>query len=194
MALFCADYIVSRPLIPGIPKLEIQEHASKGYYAFQDYAVAFWWRHTRDVLATPPGSDTELLRKVLRSAYRALVDASEVKDTLTLDDSPDWIQPLRAVIEKVPHSFRDWTSSQIYEIRTAGIREAIGLLFNDPDTSADSALSLYGRWGYKCPKMWCQNFSRGFEQEKTLEVHVNQHDNQSRWPVVAGHCLDCERR
>jgi hypothetical protein len=173
MALFCADYIVSRPLIPGIPKLEIQEHATKGYYAFQDYAVAFWWQHVQQVVATPPDSDPELFRKVLRSGYRALIDAGELEDIQTFDDSPDGIRLLSSTMKKVPHDLRDWESSHIYEIRTASIREAVELLFDEPDRPG---LSLYGPWRYKCLKPWCQNFNNGFEHAKILKIHIDQHE------------------
>ncbi|KAJ4007424.1 hypothetical protein NW766_010109 [Fusarium irregulare] len=176
MALFCADYMVSRPLIPCIPKVEIQDHATKGYYAFQDYAVRFWWQHVQKTVATPPDSDTELFKTVLRSAHRSLIEAGQLKDIQIFDDSPDGIRQLSSTMEKVPDNLRDWDSSEIYEIRTASIREAVESLFIQPDKPVDSVLSLYGPWRYKCLKPWCHNFSNGFGHARILEVHIGQHE------------------
>ncbi|RBR14483.1 uncharacterized protein FIESC28_07719 [Fusarium coffeatum] len=176
MALFCADYMVSRPLIPSIPKVEIQDHATKGYYAFQDYAVGFWWQHVQKTVANPPDSDTELFKTVLRCAHRALIEAGQLKDIQIFDDSPDGIRLLSSTMEKVPRNLRDWDASGIYEIRTARIREAIELLLNEPDKPLGSVLSLYGPWRYRCIKPWCQNFSNGFEHAKALKIHIGQHE------------------
>jgi hypothetical protein len=78
MALFCAEYFLSRPLTPGISKLEIHQHATKGYYSFQDYAVAFWWQHAQKVLAAP-GLEMELNQTALQAVHRAMIDIGELE-------------------------------------------------------------------------------------------------------------------
>ncbi|KAJ4094512.1 hypothetical protein NW760_012659 [Fusarium oxysporum] len=175
MALFCAEYMISRPLTSGISKLEIQEHATKGYYGFHDYAVAFWWKHIQQVFAASE-LDTELARRVLQTAYRCVIDAGELDKIDVVDDSTGVIQSLKSKLEGIPQNLRDWDSIRIYEMRVVAIREAMEALVNQPDEHKPSTLALYGPWRYKCRKPWCQFFSRGFEEARQQQIHINQHE------------------
>ncbi|RSL96842.1 hypothetical protein CDV31_013308 [Fusarium ambrosium] len=172
MALFCAEYLLSRPLAPGISKLEIQQHATKGYYGFQDYAVAFWWQHAQQALAAPE-LETELNQSVLQTVHRTIIDIGELEQ----DDGPqESIQSLKSQLERVPQNLRDWEAISICEMRTVAIREAIHSLLNHPDNGGHTVLPLYGPWRYKCPKPWCQFFSSGFDEPQHRQGHINQHD------------------
>lgn len=175
MALFCGEYMISRPLTPGLPKLEIQDYASQGYYGFHDYAVAFWWKHVQQVLAASE-LDTELARKVLQTAYRYVTDTGEIEQIEAFDDSSQEIQCLKKNLEGIPQNLRDWDSMRIYEMRAVAIRDAIEVLINQLCEPMDTALALYGPWRYKCRKSWCEFFSRGFEDAQQQKIHINQHE------------------
>ncbi|KLP18132.1 Uncharacterized protein LW94_12089 [Fusarium fujikuroi] len=175
MALFCTEYMISRPLASGLPKLEIQGYASKGYYGFHDYAVAFWWKHIQQVLAASE-LDTELARKVLQTADRYVTDTGEIEETEAVDDSSQGIQSLKKKLEGIPQNLRDWDSMRIYEMRAVAVRDAIELLINQPYEQKEDTLALYGPWRYKCRKPWCQFFSRGFEDAQQQQIHINQHE------------------
>jgi hypothetical protein len=175
MALFCAEYMVSRPLVSGIPKLEIQEHATKGYYGFQDYAVAFWWQHTQQILAAAE-LETELIRRALQTAYRVVIDIGEIEQTDTFEDSPKGIQSLKNKLEGISEDLRGWESINICEMRTVVIREAINSLVNRPDKPENTTIPLYGPWRYKCCKPWCQYFSSGFLEAELQRIHTHQHE------------------
>ncbi|RKK19466.1 hypothetical protein BFJ66_g11558 [Fusarium oxysporum f. sp. cepae] len=175
MALFCAEYMISRPLTSGLPKLEIQDYASKGYYGFHDYAVAFWWKHIQQVLAASE-LDTELARKVLRTADRYVTDTGEIEQIEAFDDSSKEIQSLKRKLEGIPQNLRDWDSMRIYEMRAVAVRDAIEVLINQPYEQKEATLALYGPWRYKCRKPWCQFFSRGFEDAQQQQIHINQHE------------------
>ncbi|RSL61425.1 hypothetical protein CEP54_006268 [Fusarium duplospermum] len=175
MALFCAEYLLSRPLVPGISRLEIQQHAIKGYYGFQDYAVAFWWQHAQQVLAAP-ALETELNQSVLQAVHRAMIDIGELEQGEDPNKCPESIQSLKSQLERVPQNLRDWEAISICEMRTVAIREAIHSLLNQPDNGGLTVLPLYGPWRYKCPKPWCQFFSSGFDEPQNRQTHINQHD------------------
>ncbi|KAF4333390.1 zinc finger protein [Fusarium beomiforme] len=175
MALFCAEYMISRPLRSGISKLETQEHATKGYYGFHDYAAAFWWKHIQQVF-TASELDTELGQRVFKTAYRCVTDAGELDKIDVFDNSTGVIQFLKSKLESIPQNLRDWDSIRIYEMRIVTIREAIEVLVNQPDEPKQSTLALYGPWRYKCRKPWCQDFSRGFEEARQQQIHINQHE------------------
>lgn len=175
MALFCAEYMISRPLTPGLPKLEIQEYASKGYYGFHDYAAAFWWKHIQQVLAASE-LDTELARKVLQAADRYVTDIGEIDQIKALDDSSKEIQSLKRKLGGIPQNLRDWDSMRIYEMRAVAVRDAMEVLINQPYEQKEATLALYGPWRYKCRKPWCQFFSCGFEDAQQQHTHINQHE------------------
>ncbi|KAL7764101.1 hypothetical protein ACKLNR_005246 [Fusarium oxysporum f. sp. zingiberi] len=175
MALFCAEYMISRPLTSGLPKLEIQDYASKGYYGFHDYAVAFWWKHIQQVLAASE-LDTELARKVLQTADRYVTDTGEIEQIEAFDDSSKEIQSIKRKLEGIPQNLRDWDSMRIYEMRAVAVRDAIEVLINQPYEQKEATLALYGPWRYKCRKPWCQFFSRGFEDAQQQQIHINQHE------------------
>ncbi|RSL93102.1 hypothetical protein CEP52_013447 [Fusarium oligoseptatum] len=175
MALFCAEYLLSRPLAPGISTLEIQQHATKGYYGFQDYAVAFWWQHAQQVLATP-GVETEMNQSVLQAVHRAIIDIGELEQGDGPNDSQESIQSLKSQLKRVPQNLRDWEAISICEMRTVAIREAIHSLVNHRDNGGHTVLPLYGPWRYKCPKPWCQFFSSGFDEPQHRKKHINEHD------------------
>ncbi|CVK91852.1 uncharacterized protein FPRN_09654 [Fusarium proliferatum] len=175
MALFCTEYMISRPLASGLPKLEIQDYASKGYYGFHDYAVAFWWKHIQQVL-TASELDTELARKVLQTAHRYVTYTGEIEETEAFDDSSQEIQSPKKKLEGIPQNLRDWDSMRIYEMRAVAVRDAIEGLINQPCEHKDATLALYGPWRYKCRKPWCQFFSRGFADAQQQQIHINQHE------------------
>ncbi|CAG7555173.1 unnamed protein product [Fusarium equiseti] len=175
MALFCTEYMISRPLTSGLPKLEIQDYASRGYYGLHDYAAAFWWKHIQQVLAASE-VDTELAQKVLQTATHYVTDTGEIEQIEDFDDSSKEIQSLKRKLEGIPQNLRDWKSLRIYEMRAVAVRDAIEVLINQPCEPKEAALALYGPWRYKCRKPWCEFFSRGFEDAQQQKIHINQHE------------------
>ncbi|RGP60195.1 zinc finger protein [Fusarium sporotrichioides] len=175
MALFCAEYMISRPLACGILTLEVQEYAMKGYYGFLDYAAAFWWKHVQQVLAASE-LDNELTLRILRAAHSYVIDTGELEEVEALDDSSGAIRSLKSKLERIPQGLRDWNSITIYEMRVLSIRTAIEGLVNLPYERKPSTAALCGPLRYKCRKPWCQYFSRGFEDAQQQQIHVNQHE------------------
>ncbi|KAL6922418.1 hypothetical protein FSST1_006444 [Fusarium sambucinum] len=175
MALFCTEYMMSRPLTPGLSKPEIQEYAIKGYYGFHDYAVAFWWDHVQQVLAASE-LDTELSEKVLQTAHRCVISTGDLEQDGAYDGSSEVLQSTESKLQSVPQNLRDWQSIEIYEMRLVAVRIAIEGLINQPNEHDRATLPLYGPWRYRCRKPWCQFFDRGFEEAQQQKLHMNQHE------------------
>ncbi|CAF3523165.1 unnamed protein product [Fusarium graminearum] len=175
MALFCAEYMVSQPLTPGLSKQDIRDFATKGYYGFHDYAAAFWWKHVQQVLAASQ-LDTDLTRRVLQAAHCYVIESGQLEEIGSLHDSGEDIQSLKTKLEGLPQNLRDWDIIKFYEMRVVAIRQSIGDLISQPHERKIQALALYGPWRYKCRKPWCHSFSRGFEKAQQQQIHVNQHE------------------
>ncbi|KAG8677696.1 hypothetical protein FPOAC2_03877 [Fusarium poae] len=176
MALFCAEYMISRPMTPGLSKAEMQDYAMTGYYGFHDYASAFWWKHVQQVL-TASEMDTGIARKVLQTAHEYLTRTGEIEENTAVDDdSSGAIQSLKRKLERIPQDLRDWTSIKIYELRLVVIREALEVLVNQPREHRVAGLALYGPWRYKCRKPWCQYFNHGFEDAQQQQLHNDKHE------------------
>ncbi|EYB33484.1 hypothetical protein FG05_30074 [Fusarium graminearum] len=175
MALFCTEYMISRPLTPGLSRPDIQEYATTGYYGFHDYAAAFWWKHARQVLAASE-LDTGLTQRVLQAAHHCVVETGQLEGIESLYDSAEGIQSLKTKLEGLPQNLRDWNIIKLYEMRVVAIRQSIADLINQPYERKGPALVLYGPLRYKCRKPWCRSFSRGFEAEQQQQSHINQHE------------------
>lgn len=175
MALFCTEYMLSRPLTPGLSKHDIHNYANKGYYGFHDYAVAFWWKHVQQVLVASQLA-ADLVRSAMQAAYRCVIDIGELDQTGDFDDSIFDIQNVKSKLKHVPQSLQDWNTIKIYEMRAVTIRDAIEVQINHFYEHKQAALALYGPWRYKCRKPWCQYFSRGFEKAQQQQIHINQHE------------------
>ncbi|UZP36584.1 hypothetical protein NXS19_004400 [Fusarium pseudograminearum] len=175
MALFCTEYMLSRPLTPGLSKQEIHNYANKGYYGFHDYAAAFWWNHMQQVLDSSD-LDNELARRTLQRSHDYLISTGELEQTENFKDPSVDIQFLKRKFQAIPHSLRDWDNIKFYEKRVSAVRESIVVLINQPYEQKEAALVLYGPWRYKCLKPWCQFFSRGFQGAQQQQTHINQHD------------------
>ncbi|KAF0645692.1 hypothetical protein FPSE5266_00755 [Fusarium pseudograminearum] len=175
MALFCTEYMLSRPLIPGLSKQECQNYANKGYYGFHDYAAAFWWNHMQQVLDSSD-LDNELARRTLQRSHDYLISTGELEQTENFEDPSVGIQSLKRKFQAIPHSLRDWDNIKIYEMQVAAVRGSIEVLINQPYEQTEAALVLYGPWRYKCRKPWCQYFSRGFLGAQQQQTHSNQHE------------------
>lgn len=171
MTLFCSEYILSRPLTPGLPEVEIQRHAVTGYYGFHDYAVSFWWNHVQQVLADP-GLETDLNEKALQAAYRGMVAIGELEQSPGSNDSPESIQSFKSKFESVPQNLGHWKSIESCEMQTVAIRAAIDSLLD----VGVPAIPFCGPRQYRCPKPWCQRFRSGFKDLREQKAHINEHD------------------
>jgi len=180
MALFCARYLTSSPFAVGLSGNEIARHAMTGYYGFQDYAAAFWWKHARRVIDEAADIEEGLYLRTLQAVSKAMMEYGDCKDKLPPDpNKPDTVQ---GILVDFATDAREWENSFKIELRTREIRNRIEALLGEEDTSEtnDSILMLYGPVTYKCYKPWCQAFSNGFKEREDRHRHLLKHDRPFR--------------
>lgn len=184
MALFCARYLTTLPFSLGLSWDQTEEHAKMGYYLFQDYAAAFWWKHAYRMISTPTDIDTAHYNTTLQAIARAMEEYSSSDDhSLEAEMCPLDILELR--VKGLAGDARGWEAHFKIESRTQAIRvrlEELLIKAHSLDTHR-SMVDLYGEVQYKCHKPWCQFFCVGFERHKDREQHLREHDRPFRCPI-----------
>lgn len=185
MALFCARYLTSSPFTLGLSGGEITRHAMTGYYGFQDYAAAFWWKHARRVIDETADIDEGLYLRTLQGLSKAMAEYGDCKDKLLPDLNTDLTDAVKGVLTDLSTDAREWENNFKMELRTREIRNRIEALLGEEDSSeaSNSIVILYGAIQYKCPKPWCQAFSNGFKKCQDRHRHLLEHDRSFRCSV-----------
>jgi ankyrin repeat protein len=179
MALFCARYLTSLPFALGLSGSEIRKHAIMGYYGFQDYAAAFWWKHAHRVTDTATDIDADLYNRTLQTVARTMKAYGNSNNSVPEPGG----YPTDAVqrhLKELAGDAHEWENNFRIEFRTQAIRNIIEVLPNEHGASETSILTLYGTVQYKCPKPWCQSFYRGFERREARDQHLLEHDRPFR--------------
>ncbi|RYP66506.1 hypothetical protein DL770_008790 [Monosporascus sp. CRB-9-2] len=160
---------------------EIRKHAITGYYGFQDYAAAFWWKHAHRVINTATDIDMDLYNKMLHAVARAMEAYGNLSNSLP--------EPGRCPTDAVQHHLQEladdaheWENNFKIEFRTRAIRNTIEVFLTEEGASEThySILTLYGLIRYKCHKPWCQSFYSGFERRQDRDNHLLEHDRPFR--------------
>ncbi|KAF2190709.1 hypothetical protein K469DRAFT_733387 [Zopfia rhizophila CBS 207.26] len=184
MALFCARYLTSVPFTLGLSGSEIRKHAITGYYGFQDYAAAFWWKHANQVIHEATDIDSDLYNRTLQAVARAMEAYDDSSNSLP--EPGGW--PTDAVqhrLKELAEDAREWENNFRIEFRTRAIRNIIEVVLSEEGASEThcSILILYGAVRYKCPKPWCQSFCTGFERHEDRDQHLLEHDRPFKCSV-----------
>jgi len=185
MALFCSRYLSSSPFALGLSTSEITKHAMTGYYGFQDYAAAFWWKHARLVIDKAAEIGKDLYHLTLQAVAEAMTEYGDCKDRLSPDRNRCLTDAVQAILMGSATDAREWESNFKIELRTREIRNGIETLLGERGSAetSDSVLMLYGAMRYKCPKPWCHAFSNGFESREDRHRHLLEHDRPFRCSV-----------
>lgn len=163
MALFCAQYLCSRPFHPDTSKPDVKTHCMAGYYGFLDYAAAYWWKHGR--LVSGCGDNAVL------EAVANLAEALSLQHDRTV---------VQTQIRQLSDDGRHWEQTFPIWNRIEPIRNHLEELLGPSSTEAPADLNklreLYGLLTYKCPKPWCLFFLDGLDTASNRDDHVRQHE------------------
>ena len=176
IASFCLRYLTFECFNRNLVEKEIKDFLLKGYYAFQDYAVAHWIDH---LAATISGA----LQRSASDSYnlsecvRAFLEQHTARPAARVEDV-DLVKTIKAWADLA----RDRKSTEKHLDLEHGIRRIrqvlegfVGHLSLD-DHRRDSLAWFYGSDWFKCPKPWCDWFHEGFDQKATRDRHVRQHE------------------
>lgn len=179
-ATFCFRYLTSKPFLLGTDDADaIESHARQGYYGLQDYAVQHALGHFEQYteLDSLPNGSVSHLQYTMEAAGTFLAEYSLPnslpRDKLTQKDIIDFIKAL-------PLDTRDRADMFTTGSRTITIREHIERIrLQDLSRSGDDEIinNVYGlQVIYKCPRVWCDYFWKGFNDDRDRMRHVQCHD------------------
>ncbi|KAI1355974.1 hypothetical protein F5Y01DRAFT_325067 [Xylaria sp. FL0043] len=178
LAAFCLAYLTSKPFQSGITENEIVLHASQGYYSLQDYAVRYWFEHTRESAQLAIASGQDEFEETMALARRFL----EIYGYL--GDEEVTVNTAKLVIG-LPTDIVERNKKFDLELRTTIIRQGIETLHNKskyPGLQEGFNYLHETTATYKCPKPWCEFFTVGFGNAEDLIQHINRHNLPFRCP------------
>jgi ankyrin repeat protein len=184
MALFCARYLTSSPFTLGLSDNDIRKYAITGYYGFQDYAAACWWKHAHRLISRAADVERDLYNRAIQAIARAM-EAYGNFDNNVPELGGYTTDAVQCYLRDVAKDAHEWEKNFKIEFRTRAIRNIIEILLSEEGASEAHCciLTLYGAVRYKCPKPWCKLFCIGFERHKDREQHVLEHDRPFRCSV-----------
>lgn len=182
MALFCARYLTSRPFTLGLSGSEVEKHGRTGYYVFQDYAAAFWWKHTLRMVNTATDVGKVYYDKTLQAVARAMEEYSSSSGRLS--EPGGGPVDVEKCLKELAKDAREWEDNFKIESRTRAIRGKLEELLSKGCSSEThcSIVKFYGAIRYKCHKPWCQSFCTGFKRHEDRDQHLLEHDRPFRCP------------
>ncbi|KAI0099457.1 WD40 repeat-like protein [Daldinia grandis] len=176
-AIFCSHYLTSEPFECSINKEAVYNHAVEGYYALQDYAVQYWFYHTKKCAELSGKLNPYKFQAVMESVRRLLTSYSFLLNTDKCDEGED--SEVLRVLTELPDDERDRNTHFNIELRTLYIRrtiETVQFTALDPATQ-EICTNLHGEMtSYKCSKPWCASFATGYENSDDRKRHIDRHD------------------
>lgn len=177
-ATFCFRYLTSKPFCG--PTESISLHVRQGYYGFQDYAVQHCFDHLKNY--TELESPENLLEETMESARVFLATYSlPVPQNVAVLSHRD----ISNFFNQLPKEKRERADTLAIGYRTLDIRTVIEQIRTQdlPPWDESFIRNVYGQQvTYKCPKIWCDYFSIGFDKTEDRQKHVDSHDRPFRCP------------
>lgn len=178
-ATFCFRYLTSRPFLHNSSDDQILLFARQGYYAFQDYSVQYCLDHFLKSIGSSPADTTSQPMLSASQSVRDFLEAYSLPTGLRWSEYGPSQDEAIEFVKRLPSNSRD--RDQYFDIahRTAAIRRKIeeirsGTLTNE---ELDIVNNLYGyETKFKCPKIWCNHFTTGFQSRKERTKHLDCHE------------------
>ncbi|KAK0747368.1 hypothetical protein B0T21DRAFT_406003 [Apiosordaria backusii] len=210
MASLCLQYLSFHYFVPGSKETDRVKWTSRGYYAFQDYAIAHWTDHVLGALelgSSLEGPPTESVDPQLDEFLDGLITFATRFDrdgTLSRPLLPDQQQQLvfavPAGLEKLQadpefSKFRDvWHHAKCYRTFIGDKQDKVSLpplqtsleegrqTLEDMCASARTVemLSFYGVNWFKCNRLSCYYFHEGFDSDSSRGQHYARHERPFR--------------
>jgi hypothetical protein len=205
LTALCLQYLTFECFDQDISEEKALAFARKGYFAFQDYAIANWSQHFsamvragQDLLAVSSHmkdaiQDLECALDEFASNYEddilqeaVLVSSEEACEAFRRCNSYDTLQSVWSHIYR--HQEKGFEARD--DVSLKGLSDVLARnrkLLEDLSSSANCSFSkqndlcsFYGDKRYKCPKLTCFYFHEGFKDSKSRKEHINRHDRPFR--------------
>jgi Zinc finger, C2H2 type len=200
LTTLCLRYFTFECFEKDIEQDRLRQFALKGYFAFQDYAIAKWFHHFlamvdegKDLLSG--GDDNQAALEEVGLALDDFANSYEEDILHEVTDSKSE-EACRAfngcgfydtLLSVWSHIYRHQNKG--YEARndvsikalskslTSSRKLIEGLPSSDKYSGQLQNLdSFYGEKRYKCTKLNCFYFHEGFKDAKSRDTHINRHD------------------
>jgi ankyrin repeat protein len=157
---------------------ELKECIREGYYAFQDYAVSYWFDHMRSSIEASLEDPVDIHEHLARQLELFLEDYG-IPDKRESYPRNRETRNVAEVLRCIPQDARARNQWFDVEWRTSCIRSTIESLREEgnlDEANADLIWQIYGVRRFKCPKIWCNHFATGFDSKAVRDQHLNRHN------------------
>jgi hypothetical protein len=205
LATLCIDYLN----LPGFWTQNVEELILEGYYAFMDYAIAFWLRHLeagtikseeQDDEGAVAGNETWtmfmesleiFLDKHWASPKSSLLVSKRNSDRLQRFREASFYDTLEQAVVSTRKQLTFYGEMKKEEIALdlgeilLMIRPLLEAAYAQPkdDSAKDRFEQMYGSNLYKCSRFSCNYFHNGFSTREEREQHLQKHDRPFRCTV-----------
>ncbi|KAL9608549.1 MAG: hypothetical protein Q9167_006625 [Letrouitia subvulpina] len=178
MANFCLDYLLSAPLGLSASEEEVEQRTKDGYFAFHDYASVHLFDHLFYVVENcVEGDDT--VQKDLSFRCQSFIERYEISEQCLSSYQKHNPIHIAQFIRSISENARERNKSYDIEWRTLRIRRILeGYVerLQPTNEAYDVALDMYGVRVFKCRKVDCQFYFKGFATRSERDSHMDRHD------------------
>ncbi|KAK5215941.1 hypothetical protein LTR47_009475 [Exophiala xenobiotica] len=196
IATICVVYLSMPEFECDRPEEDVGKAIFRGVYSFADYAVCFWAFHLESAISKFSNQDVCQLGDILES-FELFLDnhwlegtaAETVSMTLrnhlhalesheffdSICQAVAWAKSqLRSAVKKPSDDARLRLLSIMSQIRR--VLESISESSSVMEDERELIIQHYGANHFKCDRMNCQSFNKGFNQREQRDQHVAKHE------------------
>ncbi|KUM66280.1 hypothetical protein ACN42_g775 [Penicillium freii] len=199
IASLCLGYLALPGFEAVLAEPSVEDLLKIGYYAFIDYAACYWTSHLRAGLThgVPEQSTDKIIGHIQRfigshhrpcdgvfqisAPTRNLLSCLQESDLGSCDGFENFLQAFVATELQVETYSESAASNNALDIpdviaRIRAILEDVACRKSCDDVDYKSFVFFYGEAIYKCSRMSCSYFHRGFISATEREAHVQKHN------------------
>ncbi|KAI1128502.1 hypothetical protein F5Y10DRAFT_292051 [Nemania abortiva] len=199
MAFLCMHYLAFECFENQIDDGKLYLFIKKGFFAFQDYAIAHWTDHLVSSLRSPESLSPSKPNDLQEALAAFLIFSDRYKEdlgTLSLDDASLPLNTLQssfsdcveeiALIWRHAKSFKAFVDDRRDKISIPSLKrslernrkalETLSSVANRAPVDMGDLNDFYGGNWFKCHKLSCFYFHEGFPSQLTCKAHLNRHD------------------
>lgn len=196
LALICLTYLSFDQFVHPASKTDIQAALYHGDYAFADYASCFWVHHLIETIDKTPDLPSRALEDLVESIgvlldvqwaspRKSLVVSSTTQKCLSALAMYDTYDNICQAIVSTKHQLlptgKGPSADEPLNIANAvqAIRTELEMLVSSSDTTEEQKRQLqhfYGSGMFKCQRLNCQFYWKGFATQAMRDYHVSKHE------------------
>ena len=192
MALYCINYLSSQPFSLLATQEMLEQSSKRGYYVLLDYAASYWVDHLQEGIDRTQRSHTPAsLHDRIAFPVKLFLHENHVLDQHNLDMLDRGHSEFFATICGISKGIgarNQWLQLEVRCSRITKTLEAVMENLHDQPAGIvrESMMEMYGTQQYRCHKLGCIHFQKGFMSKSRRETHQNRHERP--FPCPKAHC------